>query len=251
MDNFNYQHLAIRLHACMQACFIIAGLIWHSPSLAADMADEYIELTAGYSRGSFNTGQIANLYRAQVAYGKIYDSYDINITVPYLFLNDNLGDDSGMGDIILRSGKTLGERSSSDNKLYASISLKLPTADESRGLGTGETDAGGFLSYSHHFNEMNLTLTGGYIITGDSAIQSYEDIVVYGAGLSQYVNPWYIYGSLDGHQQTLATGSAPLELSAGLLYQIKLAQFLKAEGFIGLNNDSPDFGLAIGLINWF
>jgi len=63
--------------------------------------------------------------------------------------------------------------------------------------------------------------------------------------------PWYIYGSLDGRQQTLETGDDPLELSGGFFYQIKSKRFLKMEGFVGLGNSSADAGMTIGIVNWF
>jgi hypothetical protein len=217
----------------------------------ADANDQYVEFLAGYTHGEFDTTQTTTLYRLQASYSQVYDSVDFSVTAPYLFLNDSIGKDSGIGDLILRAGMTIGTNHHSNNNLYASIAIKLPTADESKGLGTGETDTGAFISYMHRLNTLNLTLMGGYIVTGDSTAQSYEDILVYGVGLSKYIGQRYIYISVDGRQQILNTGGNPLELSGGFLYQIKPTQYLKTEGFLGLNDNSPDYGLSIGLVNWF
>ena len=232
------------------AGFGAALLLGCSLSAIADTNDHYLDLTAGYSRGEFDTGQVSRLYRLQFTYGQVADRYDYSITAPYLFLSNNQYGESGIGDVILRAGIVLNNNHAT-NRLYGSVATKLPVADESKGLGTGEADAGGFLNYSYHFNEMNLLLMGGYIVTGDSPQQSYEDILVYGIGLSRRINKWYVYGSLDGRQQVLGSGDDPLELSGGLLYQIKAAQFIKAEGVVGLNDGSLDYGLAVGVVNWF
>lgn len=219
--------------------------------VAAESADQYVDLSYSYSQGDFDTGQKTKLSQMQVTYGQVRDAYDFSIAIPYLFLSDSFGNESGLGDITLQAGMSLSGTSGSADTVYASVSVKLPTADETKGLGTGETDYGGFLNYTHDFASLSLSIMGGYIVTGDSKSQSYKDIMVYGLGVSKMVAPWYVYASLDGRQQTLATGDDPLELSAGLFYQLKQAQFIKVEGFIGLSNSSPDSGIMLGIINWF
>lgn len=226
-------------------------LLCNSPLVAVESTDQYIDFSVGYNRGDFNTGQKSELTQLQVAYGQVIGDYDFSITMPYLFLSDSFGDESGLGNITLRAGMTLSGNSLAADNVYASMSVKLPTADESKGLGTGESDVGGFLNYTHNFNILSLTLMGGYIVTGDSAIQQYEDIFVYGLGVSKMIAPWYVYGSLDGRQQTLDNGDDPLELSGGFFYQIKPARFVKMEGFVGLSNASPDAGITFGIVNWF
>lgn len=226
-------------------------LLCNSPLLAEDSSDQYIDTSFGYSQGDFNTGQKTELSQLQVTYGQVVDDYDFSIAIPYLFLSDRYGDESGLGDINLRAGKTLSGDSLAADNIYASISVKLPTASETKGLGTGETDIGGFLSYTHNFSALSLTLMGGYIVTGDSDVQSYNDIFVYGLGLSKIIAPWYIYGSVDGRQQTVDTGDDPLEVSVGFFYQIKPAQFVKMESFAGLSDSSPDSGVTVGVVNWF
>lgn len=226
-------------------------LLYHSPLLAEISIEQYIDVSVGYSQGDFNTGQKSELLQLQMTYGQVMGDYDYSIAVPYLFLSDSFGDESGLGDITLRAGMTLSGNNLAADNVYASVSVKFPTADETRGLGTGETDVGGFLSYTHNFNIVSLTLMGGYIVTGDSQVQSYEDIFVYGVGLSKMIAPWYVYGSLDGRQQTVATGDDPLELSGGFFYQIKAGWFVKMDAFVGLSNTSPDTGITVGIVNWF
>lgn len=241
MPTFNYRLAAVVV--LLVACC--------AQAVAASTKNQYLELAAGYSKGDFYTGNNASIYRLQASYGYIAKQYDINITVPYLFLRDDFGNENGPGDVIARIGKTFTSNISPSSQYYAALALKLPTADESSGLGTGAADLGAFINYTHRFNKLELLLMGGYIVTGDSSQQVYNDIFVYGIGLSRRINPWYFYGSVEGRQQLLATGNNPAELNIGSLYQLKQFKFVKAEAFIGLNNASPDFGISVGIINWF
>lgn len=226
-------------------------LLCNSPLVAEESADQYVDVSVAYSQGDFNTGQKSELSQLQMTYGQVMGDYDYSITLPYLFLSDSFGDESGLGDITLRAGMTLSGNNFTADNVYASMSIKLPTADETKGLGTGETDVGGFLSYTHNFSILSLTLMGGYVVTGDSQVQSYEDIFVYGVGVSKMIAPWYVYTSMDGRQQTVDTGDDPLELSGGFFYQIKAGRFVKLDAFVGLSNSSPDTGITVGIVNWF
>ena len=218
----------------------------------AKSPEHYLDYSVGYSRGEFNPGQVASLYQFEVTYGEVYEGYDFSATVPYLFLKDDLGNNSGIGDVVLRAGTMLEKKTFDQKGLYGSVALKLPTASASKGLGTGEIDLGGFLGYTFGLNEMNMTVTGGYIITGDSPSQSYSDIFVYGVGLSKFMGSLYVYGSLDGRQQAITSSSSDiLELSAGFFYQLKATRFIKVEGYTGLNTANSDYGFKIGVVDWF
>jgi len=234
-----------------RAIFIAVYIMCYGTSISANSMDEYLEVSARYSRGDFGSEQITKQYQLQISYGKFFNDFDFSLSSSYIQLKDELGDDAGFGDVFLRAGTSISNDHTSTNDLYASVEIKFPTADETSGLGTGETNLSGFLSYSHRYNQTSFTLTGGYTITGDSPTQTYEDILIYGVGVSTYFDRWYLYGRLDGQQQMFDTGAAPLELSSGFFYQIKPAEFIKVDGFIGLNDASPDIGFGIGLVHWF
>ena len=226
-------------------------VICYSTILAAEPANRYLDFSMGYSRGDYGTGQVSSLSQLQLTYGHVLNNYDYSITAPYLFLSDEYGDDNGPGDITLRGGIKTGGETSQNDSLYGSIAVKIPTADDKKGMGTGEADVGVFVTYTHYFNDAQISLHGGYIMTGDSANQTYKDIAVYGISMAKMIIPWYVYAGLNGSQQTLATGDDPLEMSAGFYYQLEPTLFIRAEAMLGLNNASPDHGITIGLVNWF
>ena len=232
---------------------VLAGcpLLSFNPAFAADTASRYLDVSAGFSRGDYGTTLNTDLYRLQASYGQIIGRYNFSVTAPFLHLRENKINETGLGDITLQAGMIFNEDVFERNSFYGSVSVKLPTADENKGLGTGESDVGGFLGYTGRFDIVNLNLSGGYIVTGDTPTQSYNDVFVYSAGLSKYTAPWYVYGRLDGQQRVVNSGDNPLEVSGGFFYQVKTTQYLRAEVSKGLNDSSPDLSLSIGMTNWF
>lgn len=212
--------------------------------------EQYAEISAGLNHGEYDTGQNYDLNRVQLAYGQVHDYYDFSISVPYLFLSDSYGNDSGLGDVIVRAGMSLDSKSFAESKLYGSVAVKLATADESKGFGTGKNDIGFFLRYKQRIDKVNASFMGGYIVTGDSSSQKYQDIFVYGAGLSRIMLPWSVYINLTGHQRVLNTGNNPLIFTGGFLYQLKPKKFLKLEAYQDMANGS-DYGLNLGWVSWF
>lgn len=211
---------------------------------------QYTEFSAGLNHGEYDTGQGFDLSRIKLTYGRVHDYYDFSISVPYLFLSDSYGNDSGPGDIIVRAGMSLDKKPISENKLYGSVAIKVATADDSKGFGTGENDIGFFLRYNQGIGKLNASFVGGYIITGDSSTQKYEDVFVYGTGLYRIVLPWNFYINLTGHQRVLNTGNNPLIFTGGFYYLLKPNNFLKLEAYQDLANGS-EYGLNLGWVKWF
>lgn len=238
-------HKPVRVFICL------IWAVWSSASSAFEAMDEYLDLSARYSHGDFDTGLTSRLYQLQFTYGKFFDSFDASISSSYILLSDELGDDTSIGDIYLHAGTVLSDRRNFSNELYASIEVKLPTASESTGLGTGEPDLGAFLYYTYRVQATSLMLMGGYTINGDSRDITYQDVFNYGMSVSTYFDQWYVYGRIEGQQQRLSSGSSPLLVSGGLFYQLKPARFIKLEITSGLNNASADLGVIVGYVVWF
>ncbi len=231
------------------AIFLLLAL-FNIQLFAGGPANQYIDVSYAYSQGDFDTDQKTRLTQLQLTYGQVQGRFDFSADLPFLFLQDSFGDETGLGDITLRGGMAVIGNNLAPDNLYASVAVKLPTADEAKGLGTGEPDVGGFLSYTRDFNFLNLTVLGGYIVTGDSRTQSYNNIAVYEVALSKMMAPWFVYGSLTGRQQTLDYGDDPLELNGGFFYHIKSGLFFKVDTFVGLSDGSPDMGVMFGIVQW-
>ena len=86
----------------------------------------------------------------------------------------------GVGDLVLEAKAKLPFRPW-DLDLALVPSLKLPTADEDRGLGTGEVDGGAVFVVSKAFTETHkLHFNVGYTVTGKAPEAQLQDVLFIG-----------------------------------------------------------------------
>lgn len=84
--------------------------------------------------------------------------------------------ESGLGDITLEAGYGFYPWYPDRLLVETKALIKLPTADESKGLGTGETDAGLQVELKQPLGAFTPFLSAGYILTGDSDRIDYNNI---------------------------------------------------------------------------
>jgi hypothetical protein len=234
--------------------FLLCPIV--APSAAsADTGRGYLDLGGGYKTGDFGTPTTSSLYYLSSTIGYVAPRYDFSVTVPYLSLtnktNGQSRTESGIGDIILRGGAVFIPEGSSGFSFNGTLAFKLPTADETRGLGTGETDYGAFLGLYQRIENFKLSLTGGYIKVGDPPLVNYNDIYLYGVGISRLFGKTNIYVSLDGRRSMVPGAQNPQEVSVGLFHILNVDYAIRGSAVKGLNNGGPDFGMDFGIVRWF
>lgn len=174
----------------------------------------YLDISGGYQTGDFGTPTRANLYYLATTLGYFAARYDVSVAIPYLSLTNKTGGasttESGIGDIILHGGTVLVPEGEDGLSLYGSLAAKLPTADETKGLGTGKTDYGAFLTLHKRIESIKLFFMGGYIITGNHPRINYNDIYLYGVGVSKVFGRTDLYTSLEGRRATIPGADSPL-----------------------------------------
>mgnify|MGYP001568391799 FL=1 len=87
-------------------------------------------------------------------------NWDAGIEIPFIYFNPDDGTSrSGIGDTVLRSKYRFLEETPSRPAFLVKPTFKMPNGDETRGLGSGKSDAGvllvltkGFGSLAGHFN---------------------------------------------------------------------------------------------------
>ena len=235
--------------------FILLSAIAAPLAVSADTGRGYLDLGGGYKTGDFGTTTTSGLYYLSPTVGYVAPGYDVSITVPYLFLTNKTGSqsrtESGAGDIILRGGAVFIPEGPTGFSLNGTLALKLPTADETRGLGTGETDYGAFLGLHQWIGNVKLSLTGGYIKIGDPAAINYNDIYLYGVGISRVFGGTNIAASLDNRRAMVPGAQNPQEVSVGFFHVLNVDYAIRGSAFKGLNNGGPDFGADFGIVRWF
>lgn len=227
-------------------------------SLRAGEGRGYLEVGGGYKTGDFGTPIRSNLYYFSTALGYVSPGYDVSVTVPYLFLVNSgssqtgmMNMNSGLGDIILRGGRVLVPEGEKGFSLDGALAIKLPTADETKGLGTGETDYGAFLNLHQQVGGVKLTLLSGYIKVGEPAGIVYNDVYLYGMGISKLLDATEVYLSFEGSRAMVPGAQDPREIHAGAFHVLNTDYAVKGSAFAGLNNGGPDFGFEAGIVRWF
>ena len=239
----------------VHAFFVLVMLLSAPGALRAEQGRSYLDVSGGYTTGDFGTPVRSDLFYVSTAFGYVSPVYDVALMVPYLFLSNNGGgvtnSESGIGDINLRGGRVLLPEGRGGFSIDGSLSVKLPTADKNKGLGTGETDYGAFLGVHQRFGRNKVSFHSGYIIVGQPASVTYNNIYLYGVGISRILDNTELYASFEGRQAMIPGEKNPQEIYAGFFHILNADYSIKGTAFKGLNNGGPDFGLNFGVVRWF
>lgn len=223
--------------------------------LHAEQARGYLDISGGFKTGDFGTPVRSDLFYFSTGLGYVSSLYDVSVTVPYLFLSNSSGSatnsETGIGDIILRGDRVLVPEGAGGFSLDGALAVKLPTADKNKGLGTGEPDYGAFLSVHQRFDKTKLSLLTGYIKVGEPTSVNYNDVYLYGIGISQIINSTELYTSFEGRRATIPGQKNPQEINVGFFHVLNADYAVKGNTFAGLNKGVPDFGLSFGVVRWF
>lgn len=157
---------------------------------------------------------------------------------------------SGLGDIVVAGSYYFPANYRKAFSYRASGILKLGTADESEGLGTGETDVAIEGGAVKELDEYKLAFTFGYEINGDSRVYEYNDVFYGSVGLTrQLMRKRQVGGTLYLSEAVTPGGDAPLEISGFYRHPLSQLQDLYLYAGAGLSDASPDFMLG-GLIQF-
>ena len=118
-------------------------------------------------------------------------------------------------------------------------------------MGTGETDVGGSLSLRRHFDKYRISLTGGYIAVGDPDFVDFNNVYVYGVGITREFRITEISASFEGRRALLPGSDDPQEIHIRFFHLLNQDYSIKGGTFAGLNDGGPDFGLNLGVVRWF
>ncbi|MEW6087524.1 MAG: hypothetical protein AB1498_04410 [bacterium] len=223
-------------------------------SARADDGRYYFDINSGFKTGDFGTSTRSNLFYFSPGFGYIAPQYDVSMSGSFLVLRNSdsgmSGTEAGAGDLVIRGGSLLSGDNPGKISLYGSLAVKLPLADEGKGLGTGEIDYGAFAEMSKRVNKNRFSVRAGYIKTGDGEFD-YNDIYLYSIGASRIFGKTDIEVSLDGRRAIITGEKNPLELNFSLFHILNKDYSIKYSNFVGLNKGGPDFGLNLGFTRWF
>jgi hypothetical protein len=229
-------------------------LLFHRPAEAKE-GREYLEVDGGYMTGDFGTPTRSNLTYFSAVLGYVSPTYDVSITLPYLFLSNSSGSmsntESGVGDVLLRGGMVLAPEGKGGFSADGSLAVKLPMASDTKGLGTGKTDYGAFIGLHQRTGQYKIHLNGGYIKVGDPSNVNLNDIYLYDIGISRVFGFTELYAYFEERRAVIPGAKNPQEINVGLFHVLNAEYAVKGRALLGLNNGGPDFGINLGIVRWF
>ncbi|MCZ6761202.1 MAG: transporter [Gemmatimonadetes bacterium] len=101
--------------------------------------DGIYELFVGYIRVEGDRVTVSEIPFWELVYG-LTPRLELTIEGPVLLLDGPTGSTVGLGDVVLGTKVRLLGKPEADSGLSASLEVKLPTGDDTRGLGSGATN---------------------------------------------------------------------------------------------------------------
>lgn len=218
-----------------------------------------------YSSGTYGgTADIEDLYIPIIA-RLDYERVSFQLTVPYLSVRapdgttlTDLGDEpisgsgpirteSGLGDVI--AGLTLYDVFySAEHGVALDLTgkVKFGTADDSRGLGTGEQDYTLRADLFKFFEQFTLLGSAGYKLRGDPPGLDLKNVFLGSVGGVYSMTDTSRFGLIYDYREAALVDSDPVsELSAFLSKRLTDSWQIQFYAFTGFSESSADWGAGI------
>lgn len=220
---------------------------------------------ADYTNGDYDGDTDVSTLYAPFSIKYHGERVGLRLTVPYLELNgpgavlDAGGQlvvgpertDSGLGDVIVAA--TLYDLvANTEQRFYVDLTAtaKLGTADEDKGLGTGETDYALQAEWYKDFERVGLFGTLGYKIYGDPSGVDLDDTAFTSLGSDYSFTPATRAGLIyDYRESAIPGGDALHELTLFVAFAASSSISLQPYLLGGLSDSSPDWGAGV-MVRW-
>lgn len=233
---------------------------------AAAGGETTLTLSAG---ADYSTGDYGSSDRTEIWYFPVIAKYErgdltAKITIPYLTITgpgNVIGGDgvivvplppgaalprrtaSGVGDVVAAASYTVLDDRGSGTLLDLTGKVKVPTADESKGLGTGEFDYAVQLDAYRRFGAATGFATAGYKVLGDPPGVSFRNVWLGAIGTSYRASSATSLGVMFDFRRAALSGGPPLrELTAFLSRRLGGEWKIQLYAVKGLADGSPDWG---------
>jgi len=121
--------------------------------------------------------------------------------------------------------------------------IKFATADETKGLGTGENDYTLQFDAFRFFDRLSLQGTAGYRLRGDPPGFELNDVFLASVGSAWLASDRMMFGMYFDYREASISGIDDVqELSGFASFRLSRAWRMELYAFTGLTNSSTDFG---------
>ena len=248
---------------CSAALFVL-------PSISSGAGTMSVGTGFDFSSGDYGETSTTDISYVPVNFKYQTDSFALKLNVPYVRISNDGGNvvgggsnvvvlppgeeesgesstESGLGDIVAAATYFLYE-GSAEQPLYPMIDLsgkiKFPTADEEKGLGTGEADYSLESDFTWFSGQTALFCTLGYRFMGDPESYDLNDVMYASVGVAHQITNNFSSGLLyDVREASTGLGSATSEATAYGSYKMNDNLKFLLYGVKGFSDGSPDYGL--------
>ena len=254
---------------------ILAGLFLSGCVFFAATPDASAQLgwklsaSAEYETGTFGSGDRTDTWYVPVTLKRYLPEGEMSFTVPYIRQKSgpevaNVGGtttrirkaagpvttNSGLGDMLLKgSYYVLKEDYKEGLDLSVAAKIKLPTADEKKGLGTGEFDEGVGVEFGKQLGaDWSVFIDAYYTLIGDPKGVDLKNRFSFDAGVNARVNATLTASVFYSQDSALLEDlTAERDISASLDYEVTKEFHLFGGGSVGLTGTSKDYGMNAGV----
>lgn len=255
----------------LSLCFLVMGHLMRTP--AAKASENTFNLSLGFDYDTGDYGGTSTTETLYIPVSLMYTRGNLTLrgTVPYLRItttgsvigggsdivvtgepNEGDGTVGGLGDINLSTSYFLYGGSATLPMVDVTAKLKLPTADEEKGLGTGATDLTIEADFTKVFDRSFVYLTAGYKFYGDSEEVELDNVLLgslgFGHAFTDKATAGLIY---DARQAATPEGSAMSEGTVYLSYRLLRNLRLMVYFLKGFSDGSPDLGAGLSFSTTF
>jgi hypothetical protein len=239
-------------------------LLLSSPASAETRMD--LLFMPSYFSGEFGTGIETHILSLPSTLVVTRGKHEFRLSVPYLSITAAepviyLGDqviargtggrltESGPGDVVLQDEYFFVEGSRSQPWISVLLRVKIPTADESRGLGSGEPDGGaGFGLIQPVGKRWALLGETQYVVRGDPPGTDLRDTLWLSIGLQRRLSGSTSANLFYERRQSVVPGRPDLaDLSLGCDHSFARKLTLRTAAYLGLSETAEDYGFSAGI----
>lgn len=224
--------------------------------------DNYVQFSVGadYSSGDYGTTPDTNILAVPVGFKLKQGDFFVRASLPWLRVEGPAvpGDGgaipgagpttsrSGIGDLTMAAGYSLPIGDTTYFDLTGKV--KLPTASETKGLGTGTTDFTAEGELTQVFGMTSVSLRGGRRFNGSTAAFPLKDVWQAGASIYHTAGDVTLGLDYDWREGALPTAPDRSELTGSIGYKLNDAFRLQGYAYTGLSNGSPNLGGGLQLV---
>lgn len=208
-------------------------------------------ITTLEATGRYETGRM--VYRASIPYLSVRGGTQV---IPGIGRADGTevrsGSASGLGDVVLSATYSAYYDPASTFGLDLAGKVKVPTADENEGLGTGETDFAFLADVYKTFGQVTAFGGIGFHVMGDAPGLPLDNAWSMNVGATYKLDARDTVGAMLDTRQAVVPGGDPVREVTGF-WMRRLERDWRAQvyGLLGLADGSPDFGFGLSFARPF